>query len=90
MVSEIAVGLAVLMLFVWLSAVTLAVLRGKITRCPKCRSKRVRPSWPRIKDKFLPIFVRPRRCEACRKRFYTARSIDYTCRTRMPNDDLGA
>ena len=53
--------------------VTLAILtlaRGS-AKCPYCRSTRVRYSKPTIIDKILyVIYVRPYRCQACRKRFY--------------------
>jgi hypothetical protein len=80
-VSQIAVGLAVAPLALWIGAVVLALLRGEPARCPKCRSRKIRPSWPRFIDKFLPIFILPRRCESCRRRFYAVQSIDYTGRT---------
>ena len=52
--------------------VTLAILalaRGS-AKCPYCRSTRVRYSKPTTTDKLLyVIYVRPYRCQACRKRF---------------------
>ncbi|MGD1095660.1 MAG: hypothetical protein ABSB35_27165 [Bryobacteraceae bacterium] len=86
-VSQISVGLAVVPLTLWMGVVVLALLRGEATRCPKCRSRRIRRSWPRFKDRFLPLFVLARRCEVCRRRFYAVQSIDYTGRTPMRSEE---
>jgi len=69
----ILVGLATLVFIPWLFVLLAALRRGRrISNCPKCLSDRLRPSWPRMRDKLLLriSFIRPYRCEACRKRFY--------------------
>jgi len=57
---------------VGLACLTLAILalaRGG-AKCPYCYSSRVRYSQPTFVDKILYlIYVRPYRCQACRKRF---------------------
>jgi hypothetical protein len=85
---SVAVGLILLPLALWIGVVVLILLRGEVACCPKCRSRRIRPSWPQFKDRFLPMFILPRRCEACKKRFYTIRSIDYTGRTPMRSEEV--
>ena len=48
----------------------LALARGS-AKCPYCLSTRVRSSAPILVDKPLYlIYLRPYRCQACRKRFY--------------------
>jgi hypothetical protein len=70
----LAMGAAAL---VWWLSVFLAahVRRGRAAECPSCRSVRIRPSWPTLRDKFLSYSgILPLRCEVCRKRFYVLRS----------------
>ncbi len=64
----------------WFSTTVVALVRGRISTCPKCRSTRTYPVWPRNLERSLPIFVMPYCCEECRNRFYTGQSIDYTSR----------
>jgi len=56
-----------------LACLTLAILtlaRGS-AKCPYCHSSRVRSSWPALVDKLLYlIYLKPCRCQACRKRFH--------------------
>ncbi len=65
-------GIASVALILWLSVFLAALLRGRhVTKCPKCLSDRIRPSWPRMRDKLLRTSsIRPYRCEACWRRFY--------------------
>jgi len=68
----IVLGWSAVVLLCWLTLVLLALSRSsKKFKCPNCQSTRIRPSWPGLGDKILYCaFVRPYRCEACRKRFY--------------------
>jgi hypothetical protein len=62
----------------WLYTVIVARSRRRVDRCPKCKSHRVRPSWPKIVDVFLGISsVAAFRCEACLKRFYGPKELAY-------------
>jgi hypothetical protein len=71
-IRYIGLGLGLVIVLWWLTAVTIASARGrKISKCPRCQSARVRRSWPRFADYILfPAYVRPYRCEACQGRFY--------------------
>ena len=91
---EIAIGLGVLLLAlmaaVFLGFTLIALVRGRASKCPKCESKRIRPAWPLIVDKLLPLFVLAQRCESCGKRFYAGHSVDYSKstprrKTQTPN-----
>jgi hypothetical protein len=65
-------------LLTWMCAVLIARSRPRVDRCPVCRSNRVRPSWPKILDRFLSISaISAFRCEACLKRFYGRKSLAY-------------
>src|SRR5579872_4929033 len=60
----------------WLLGFFMVVLaRGwNLSRCPRCQSSRIRPSWPRFADGILyRTHISPYRCEACKKRFYKIR-----------------
>lgn len=78
-IAVLAVVIFVL-LIVWVSIVILALIRGKTSRCPRCRTLRTRPAWPRLSDRLFPSFVITQRCEFCRKRFYSGKPVDYTKR----------
>ena len=71
----ILLSVASIALIAWLYVFVVAFVRGRrISECPRCRSDRVRPAWPRLVDKLLRFsFVTPYRCEACRRRFYARR-----------------
>jgi hypothetical protein len=73
-------GIASVALVLWLSVFIAALLRGpRMSRCPNCRSDRIRPSWPRMRDKLLRASrIKPYRCEACQKRFYVPANHIYT------------
>jgi len=67
------VAVALLVAVLWsIAAAVVVVARGRnISKCPFCRSSRIRQSKSRAKDRVLHyIYVRPYRCEACLKRFY--------------------
>jgi hypothetical protein len=66
-------SLAAAALAVWIGVVLIARRRGVPAKCPRCLSRRFRPSWPRPLDKALPKFVRAHRCESCKRRFFAAR-----------------
>jgi transposase-like protein len=74
-IRYIGLGLALVVVLWWLTAVAIAAARGrKIPKCPHCHSTRVRRSWPRLADYILfPASIRPYRCEPCQKRFYGIR-----------------
>lgn len=72
----LAIAVAIPTIVTWLIANLIARSRRRIDRCPKCKSNRVRPSWPAIRDKFLFISATsPFRCEACLKRFYARKAL---------------
>ena len=56
----------------WLGAMGCVLARGRrVSKCPSCRSDRIRLSWPRPADKLMGLLmVTPYRCEACMKRFF--------------------
>jgi hypothetical protein len=60
----------------------MAVLRGPVSSCPKCLSKRTRRSMPRRSDKIFAALMAPRRCESCRYRFYSRPSAGYNRRAK--------
>ncbi len=65
-----AFGLLMGTLSIWgISALILMPSTRGQGKCPHCRSLRIRTSWPRISDRFLP-WLRAYRCEACLRRFY--------------------
>src|SRR5207245_3995258 len=68
----VLLSVASIALIAWLYVFVVAFVRGRrISECPRCRSDRVRPAWPRLVDKLLRFsFVTPYRCEACRRRFF--------------------
>lgn len=76
----VVAAVVVAVLIAWLSIVVLALVRGKTSRCPRCRTLRTRPAWPRLSDRLFPNFVITQRCEFCRKRFYSGKPVDYTKR----------
>ena len=76
----LALGLGGSMLLTWLTAwlwvVVLASSRHNLDKCPGCRSKRVRRSWPTTLDKVFSVSaICAFRCEACLKRFYARDSL---------------
>jgi len=68
----IALGLGFVVLFPWLTLAIVALVRGyNVSNCPRCRSLRVRPAFPKFVDKILnPTHIKPFRCEWCHRRFY--------------------
>jgi len=51
-----------------------AFARGRvISKCPACRSERIRHSWLQTFDKLFALLIVPYRCESCRQRFYARR-----------------
>jgi len=74
-IRYIGVGLGLAAVLWWLTLAIAALARGrKISKCPRCLSTRVRPSWPRFVDDVLfPSYIKPYRCEVCKKRFYAMR-----------------
>jgi hypothetical protein len=73
-IRYIAASLILIALAGWLSVIALGLIRGKVSKCPRCFSKGIRPSWPRALDKILPPFIIPYRCDPCKNRFYARRS----------------
>ena len=65
---------AMILAALWISFILLAAYRRgySVALCPSCRSDRLRPSWPRWRDRYFFVYfgVTPQRCEACQKRFY--------------------
>jgi len=68
------------LLVVCISVTFVAVVRGRVSKCPRCGSERIRPALPRAIERFLPQFVLAQRCESCANRFYSGFSVDYTKR----------
>ncbi len=66
----------------WVLGIMAVILRGPVHKCPRCGIGRTRPSRRRDRDLLLPRFLSPRRCESCRKRFYTLVSVRYGWRLR--------
>jgi hypothetical protein len=68
----IALALSFVVLLPWLRLAVVALVRGyNVSKCPRCRSLRIRPSAFKFMDKILdPTHIKPFRCEWCYKRFY--------------------
>ncbi len=68
----IALGLGFVALLPWLTLAIVALVGGyNVSKCPRCRSLRIRPSALKFGDKILnPTHIKPFRCEWCHKRFY--------------------
>jgi len=80
-IRYIGLGLGLAVVLWWLTLALAALVRGRnISKCPRCESTRVRPSWPRFVDNFLfPASIKPYRCEVCKKRFYAmGRKLNWT------------
>ena len=77
-IRYIALGFALVIVLWWLTAVTIALARGRdIAKCPKCKSTRIRRSWPHVVDNILfPAYIKPYRCESCRNRFYAIKRVE--------------
>jgi hypothetical protein len=73
-IRYIAASLIIIALASWLSVIVIGLIRGKVSKCPRCFSKGIRPSWPRLLDKTLPRCIIPYRCDPCKNRFYARRS----------------
>jgi hypothetical protein len=74
----LAIAAVTPVLITWVAAIMIARSRRRVDLCPACRSNRVRPSWPSILDHFFSIAsVAAFRCEACLKRFYGRKSLQY-------------
>jgi hypothetical protein len=78
----VAAAMLVFFLILWSSVVLMALLRGRTSICPRCKSNRTRPSWPKLSDRLFPRFVVTQRCEFCRKRFFSGKPMDYTKRPK--------
>jgi hypothetical protein len=76
-IRYIAAGLAAITLAMWLSVIAIGLIRGKVSKCPRCLNKAIRPSWRGTLDKTLPSFIVPYRCDPCKHRFYARRSDDF-------------
>jgi hypothetical protein len=72
----LALALGTVILLWWLSVFLSAYIRRRAgSKCPCCQSARLRPSWPKLRDKLLSYSaLRPIRCESCQKRFYVLKS----------------
>jgi hypothetical protein len=78
------IGLGLVIVLCSLTMIVIALTRGS-AKCPYCLSTRVRSSTPTLADKLLYlIYLRPYRCQACRKRFYAMK------RRRTPEQSRGA
>jgi hypothetical protein len=66
----------------WYAVMITTLVRGPGSNCPRCLSKRTRPSRPRTADTLFPSFVLPHRCENCQGRFLVLRSVNYARRAR--------
>jgi hypothetical protein len=74
----VVLGLPVASMMIYWVLITVSTkLRGPVSRCPYCDATRIRESFQRLRDKMLPSFVSPCRCESCRRRFYRVQSMDY-------------
>ena len=83
-ILEMLAAVPVLVCFLrWLGVVLMAMRRGRARRCPRCHCDRTRWSMLQLRDKILPAFVMPRRCESCQNRFYAAHSVNYVRRARL-------
>jgi hypothetical protein len=66
----IGLGFGLVIVFCLSTIIAIALARGN-AKCPNCLSSRVRSSTPTPVDRLLYlIYLRPYRCQACRKRFY--------------------
>jgi hypothetical protein len=71
--------LPMIALALWSGIIIVGLIRGECSKCPRCLTTWIRPSRRlRAGEKILPRFIRPYRCDNCRKRFFTCRSTDYT------------
>jgi hypothetical protein len=79
----LALALPVIIQVIRMSVVMiLALVRGPVSSCPKCLSKRTRRSMSRLSDKLFPALMVPRRCESCKYRFYSRPSAGHTRRAK--------
>ncbi len=84
-------AIPVIVPMVWISAVLIvAAMRGPISSCPKCLSKRTRRSRMRPSDKLFLELVLPRRCESCKYRFYSRPSAEHTHRAKSARATIPA
>ncbi len=67
----------------WFIVMVVTLARGPGLDCPACGCRRTHRSMPRIADALFPAFVLPRRCESCRKRYFSLQSVRYTRRARQ-------
>lgn len=79
----LAVAAVIVPLFVWLCVAIAAILRGSISWCPLCGTRRIRRSMRRSYDRLFPLFIVPFRCESCQGRFYALASMSYRRRPRV-------
>ncbi len=76
LIAVLLLALVILVAIGWgLIGLLVVALRSRKKVCPYCSSQRVRPSWIRGKDRYVPWF-RPLRCESCLGRFYVLRKFD--------------
>jgi hypothetical protein len=77
-IRYIGLGLGFVIVLWWLTAVTIALARGRnISKCPGCRSTRIRRSQARFVDKILfPAYIKSYRCEVCKMRFYAIKRVN--------------
>jgi len=74
----IEVGISVVILTMmaaglWAGFIVVGLIRGETSKCPRCSSPWIRPSWRRRGvEKTLPRFICLHRCDNCRKRFFPA------------------
>jgi hypothetical protein len=79
----LVLAIPVIVPMVWMFVVMItALVRGPVSHCPKCLSKRTRRSMSRLSDKVFLAFVLPRRCESCKHRFYSRPSAAHIRRAR--------
>ena len=77
-----ALGTVVLAVCFWLSYCLVSIALRDPRRCPACKSPRIRPSSPKLFERFLPRLY-AFRCEACSNRFYV---LSARIRTQVPAD----
>src|SRR5271168_48501 len=82
-----AATVVIVQLVRWVGITIVALIRGPISVCPRCMSKRTRWSRPRLADKIFPAFVLPRRCENCQRRFFSLQSVRYNRRSKSVQSD---
>lgn len=51
------------------------MVRGRVSACPRCGARRTRRARARLFDRLTPAYIVARRCESCRKRFYTLAQV---------------